>query len=109
MLCCTTSKEITGRADDFFIENDYNTGLELVKQSDCFTCHKIKEKFIGPSFYDIAGRYERVSESVVEKLSNKIRIGGGGSWGSVPMAPHPSKTKEEADAIAKYILLTKYR
>ena len=106
---CTPSKEITERADTIFTESDYNMGLELVKQSDCFTCHKINERNIGPAFRDIANKYERISESVIEKLSNKIRNGGSGSWGTVPMAPHSRHSKSETEAMIKYILLTKYK
>ena len=100
---------MTERADNLFTEADYKTGLELVKESDCLTCHKIRERNIGPSWHDIANKYERVSEPVIEKLSNKIRKGGSGSWGQIPMAPHSRHSKEETDAMIKYILLTKYK
>jgi cytochrome c len=107
--CCLSTKEVQERADNLFTEDDYNAGFELVQQSDCRTCHQLKEKNIGPPFLAIAIRYEKVTVSVFEKLSNRIRNGGVGTWGEIPMPWHPSVTKEKADAITKYILLIKYK
>ena len=43
---------------------DYDAGLELVAKSDCFTCHKLREKLIGPSYDDVAKKYPNTSENV---------------------------------------------
>ena len=69
------------------------------------TRNKEVERFIGPSWTDIANKYYNVSDSIRSRLSEKIRIGGSGSWGSVPMAPHPGLSKANADSIINYILL----
>jgi|SRR5215204_1679320 len=107
-LSCRSSKNVVNKPATSSVEIDYSDGLGLISKSDCFTCHKTKEKFIGPSFFDIANKYKNASDSMIEKLSNKIIIGGPGSWGTVPMAPHPQKSQEEATAIVKFIL-TKYK
>jgi cytochrome c len=83
---------------------DYKKGLELVAKSDCWSCHKINEPSIGPSYSDIAARYEPTPANL-ELLADKIINGGKGVWGEVPMNPHPSISKDDAIAITKYVLL----
>ena len=107
-LSCTSSKNVINKPATSSVNIDDSDGLGLISRSDCFTCHKANEKFIGPSFSDIANKYQNASDSMIEKLSNKIINGGPGSWGTVPMAPHPQKSHEEATIIVKFIL-TKYK
>lgn len=78
------------------------TGLELIKQNDCITCHSFTEKLVAPSFGDIAGRYAATQENVTT-LSKKIIKGGGGSWSELPMTPHPTLSEQDAEIIMKYI------
>jgi len=79
--------------------------LTIISKSDCRTCHKETERFIGPSWSDVAKRYHNASDSIKMKVSEKIRIGGFGPWGQTPMPPHPGLSKANADSIIKYILL----
>ena len=95
-------------ADKLFSKDDYDKGFGLVKQNDCFTCHKIDEKNIGPSFISVSEKYKQVTMFDVEKLAAKIRSGGNGIWGEIPMTSHSNLSKNEAIQIVKYILLTKY-
>ena len=85
---------------------DYQKGLEIASKSDCFTCHKIDEKNIGPAWRDVANKYAG-QDTAVDYLAKKIIAGGSGVWGEVPMASHPAFTKEEAETVAKYVLLLK--
>jgi cytochrome c len=85
---------------------DYQKGLALVGKSDCLTCHKVDEKNIGPSYRDVAAKYENTDENV-KMLAGKIIKGGSGVWGAIPMTPHPALSQEDAEALAKYVLLLK--
>lgn len=85
---------------------DYDKGLAIEVTQNCNTCHKIDEKLIGPSYKDIANKYEN-SEATVAMLSKKVIEGGQGVWGEVPMAAHPELPEEDAKAIVKYILTFK--
>lgn len=85
---------------------DYAPGLALVEKSDCPSCHKISEIFVGPSYVAIAGKYESTPENI-SLLTNKILKGGQGVWGQVPMLAHPTLSKEEAEKMVRYILLLK--
>ena len=85
---------------------DYKKGVDIVAKSDCFTCHKIDEKNIGPAWRDVAAKYAD-SANAVAYLSHKIINGGSGVWGQVPMAAHPTMSQEDAESLAKYVLLLK--
>lgn len=85
---------------------DYKIGLELVAKSDCWSCHKVSETAIGPSYKDVAAKYEP-TQANYELLAGKIIKGGTGVWGQVPMNPHPDISTEDAIAMTKYILLLK--
>ncbi len=79
----------------------------MIRKSDCVTCHKFSERLVGPSFSAIADKYFADSSAAVTKLTGKILNGGSGSWGALPMTPHPSMSRDEALLIVKYILSLK--
>lgn len=84
-------------------QEDYDKGLALVASSDCLTCHKLAEKFIGPSYKDVSNRYTAHPDTL-DRLATKIIKGGMGNWGQVPMTPHPTLSKEDAVQMVKYVL-----
>jgi cytochrome c len=81
-------------------------GLELIGASDCTGCHAIDKKVIGPAYQDVAQKYEN-SPAVIDTLVNKVRNGGQGNWGTIPMAPHPNLSEEDAREMVKYIMSLK--
>jgi len=83
---------------------DYQKGLALVQTNDCLTCHTVASPSTGPAFAEIAKKYH---ESDVSTLADKVIAGGSGVWGQVPMTPHPTLSKADAEQIVKYILLLK--
>ncbi len=85
---------------------DSLAGLELTAKSDCLTCHKISERLVGPSYKEIANKYE-MNDRNVAKLSEKIINGGPGVWGQIPMVPHPQMSRDTARLIVKFILSLK--
>lgn len=78
----------------------------LIGQSDCVGCHAKDTKVIGPSYVDIAAKYEATAENI-ETLSGRILLGSKGIWGTVPMTGHPSLSQEDAQEMVKYILSLK--
>lgn len=79
-------------------------GATLIAKSDCLGCHKEHEKLIGPAYADVAKKY---SSDDVDKLADKIIKGGAGSFGDIPMTPHPSLSVDDAREMVKYILTIK--
>lgn len=88
---------------------DYQKGLELIGQSDCFTCHSVTgDRIQGPTYEEVANRYSGRPDTVVNYLAKKIITGGAGNWAETPlMTPHPTLSEEDAMAMVKYILLLK--
>ena len=80
-------------------------GKSLIEGSDCLGCHKLDEKMIGPSYKEVASKYENTPENV-EMLVDKIIKGSSGVWGDVPMPAH-GFSKENAKFMAQYILSSK--
>ena len=76
---------------------------ELYKTKNCFACHRIDRTTLGPSFRTIAAKYVEDKGADV-KLATKIREGGVGVWGQVPMPPQPQVTEAEALTLARWIL-----
>jgi cytochrome c len=91
---------------DFTKNPDYQKGLELVSKSNCFTCHKIDEKLIGPPYREIANKYSN-TDAVVSDLAGKTIKGSVGVWGTVPMPPRADLSEDDAKAMVRYILLLK--
>jgi len=81
-------------------------GAELISKSDCLTCHKVDMKVVGPSYKEVAAKYE-ATDANIEMLASKVIAGGSGHWGEVPMQAHPNVSKEDATEMVKYILSLK--
>lgn len=82
-------------------------GLKDAKASDCFACHAIDHKVVGPAYVDVAKRYAGQGPAAVDKLVDKIIKGGAGDWGSIAMTPHPDLGRDKARAIVDWILTLK--
>ncbi|WP_379969579.1 c-type cytochrome [Epilithonimonas sp. UC225_85] len=80
-------------------------GKLLVEGSDCLGCHQLNERMIGPSYKEVADKYENTPENV-EMLADKIIKGSSGVWGDVPMPAH-GFSKENAKFMVQYILSSK--
>ncbi len=81
----------------------YVKGAQLISASDCLGCHKEDQRLVGPSYQEIAKKYE-ANENDVNYLAGKIIKGGSGVWGEVPMSPHPAVSENDAKEMANYIL-----
>ncbi len=79
-------------------------GLDLAAKSDCFTCHKLNETSVGPSYAAVAAKYKGQMPGIADTLAGKILKGGAGVWGTVPMTPHPTMSKEDAKSMVAYIM-----
>jgi cytochrome c len=76
---------------------------ELAQQKNCLACHAADKKLVGPSYKDIAAKYKGDKDAAA-KLAKKIREGGVGVWGQVPMPANPQVNEQEAASLAKWVL-----
>lgn len=78
---------------------------QLARQKGCMACHDMKAKKVGPSYADIAKKYAGKADAV-DYLAGRIKKGGAGVWGSVPMPPQ-NVSDAEAKELAKWIMSVK--
>lgn len=82
-------------------------GRALAQKNNCFSCHMIEKKLVGPAWKDIAAKY-RGQKDAEAKLAAKVAKGGSGVWGSVPMPPNAPKVSEnDIKALVQFILALK--
>lgn len=79
---------------------------DLAKQKACLACHQIDKKLVGPAYKDIAVKY-KADKDAEKKLAAKVRAGGTGVWGQIPMPANPSVSEAEAATLVKWILAMK--
>lgn len=72
------------------------TADEAMGKAGCMACHAKDKKQVGPSFKDIAARYKGQANAV-DALVAKVRAGGKGVYGPIPMPPHPPEKIGDAD------------
>ena len=72
--------------------------------SDCFACHAVDHKLVGPSYQAVAERYAGKGDDTVATLVKKIKKGGYGNWGEVPMTAHPSLSDADITEMVHWIL-----
>lgn len=68
--------------------------LKLARANACMACHGVDNRLVGPSFREIAQRYQG-KDGAVDYLAGKIKQGGQGVWGGIPM---PAQALPESDA-----------
>ena len=78
----------------------------LLKKHNCTACHAIDKKVVGPAYKDVAKKYASDGNAVAN-LAKKIKAGGSGVWGPIPMPPHPQVSDADALTLAKYVLTVK--
>lgn len=81
-------------------------GRKLIEGADCLTCHKVNEKMIGPSYEEVAAKYEKTPENI-SLLAERIVKGSTGIWGTTPMTPHPGMSEENAKKMVEYVFSLK--
>ncbi len=80
-----------------------DAGEDLLKQSGCTACHAIDRRLVGPPYIEVAAKY-RGDAGAAAKLAEKVRKGGSGTWGQVPMPPNPKLSDADLKSLVAYIL-----
>ena len=71
----------------------------LAKSKNCLACHSVDKKLVGPAYKDVAAKYKGDS-SAPAKLAAKVKAGGKGVWGEMPMPPNNVTDAEAAKLVA---------
>ena len=82
------------------------SGEDLLKKNGCTACHAIDKKVIGPAYKEVAEKY-RSDAGAAAKLQDKVKKGGSGVWGPVPMPPNTQVSDADIKAMVAYVLALK--
>lgn len=77
--------------------------LDLAKKSNCMSCHTVDKKLVGPAYKDVAAKYAGKADAV-KTLSAKVKAGGKGNWGEIPMPPNANVKDADIETLVKWIL-----
>ncbi len=77
----------------------------LAKAKNCMACHQVDKKVVGPSYKEVAAKYKGDAKAPA-MLAAKVKAGGKGTWGAVPMPPN-NVTEEEAKKLVAWVLALK--
>ena len=74
---------------------------DLATKSGCMACHQVEKKVVGPAYAEVAKKYKPADEA---KLVAKVKAGGSGVWGAIPMPPNAAVKDEDVKTLVKWIL-----
>ena len=83
-----------------------NDGLALAQKNSCLACHQVDKKVVGPAYKDVAAKYKG-DKTAEAKLVKKVKEGGKGVWGEIPMPPNAQVKDEDIKTIVHWILSLK--
>lgn len=93
-------------ASSLFAAGTASANEELAKKSACTACHAVGTKLVGPAYKDVAAKYKGQKDAEA-KLFEKVKKGGVGTWGQVPMPPNAAVKDDDIKTLVKWILATK--
>ena len=78
----------------------------LAKKHNCLACHEVNKKLVGPTYKEVAAKY-RGQKDALARLSEKVKKGGQGAWGPVPMPPNAAVPDADIQTLVSWILTLK--
>ena len=78
-------------------------GQALAQAKGCMACHQVAVRVVGPAYKDVAAKYKGQADATA-KLAVKVKAGGVGTWGPIPMPPQPTLTDEEVNTLVAWVL-----
>jgi cytochrome c len=97
------ARELTARALATVTPPAPTGGMALATRHACVSCHARDQRLVGPSFQEIAKKYHGVGDAAAA-LVRKMKAGGAGTWGAVPMPPQAHVADADLQALARWIL-----
>ena len=77
--------------------------MAIARSNACMGCHAIDRKLVGPSFQQIAEKYKGDPQANA-KLEKKVKGGGAGVWGPIPMPSHPRMSDADIETVVAWVL-----
>jgi cytochrome c len=77
--------------------------LALAQKNACMACHGVDKKIVGPAYKEVAKKYAG-DKTAKAKLMAKVKAGGKGVWGEIPMPPNPQVKDDDLKKIVEWVL-----
>jgi cytochrome c len=77
--------------------------LALAQKSGCTACHAVDKKIVGPAYKEVAAKYKG-DKGAAAKLEDKVKKGGAGVWGQVPMPPNTQVSDADIKKLVAWVL-----
>ena len=78
----------------------------MMKKDGCAACHAVDKKIVGPAYQEVAAKYKGDKDAVA-KLTKKVKEGGSGVWGAIPMPPNATTPEADIKELVTWILTLK--
>lgn len=75
----------------------------LASKSACMACHAVERKLVGPSYKDVAAKHKGDADALA-KVAARIKSGGSGVYGPIPMPAQPNLKDDELKLLAAWVL-----
>ena len=75
----------------------------LAQAKGCMACHQVATKVVGPAYKDVAAKYKDQADATAV-LAAKVKAGGVGTWGQIPMPPQPTLSDDEINTLVAWVL-----
>ena len=82
---------------------DTPRGLAIARGNACMGCHAVDRKLVGPSFQQVAEKYKG-NAGAPAILARKVKDGGSGVWGAIPMPAHPAMSDADIRTVIDWVL-----
>lgn len=90
-------------AGTLFMAGTASADQALAQKSGCLACHSVDKKVLGPSYKDVAAKYKG-DKGAEAKLVEKVKNGGSGTWGPMPMPANKQVKDEDIKTLVKWVL-----
>ena len=80
--------------------------LAMAQKYACTACHAVDKKLVGPAYKDVAAKYKGDAKAQAA-LEEKVKKGGVGVWGQVPMPPNSSVPDADVKKLVQWVLSQK--
>jgi len=85
---------------------DPKSAEAMMQKDGCAACHGVDKKIVGPAYVDVAAKY-RGDKDALAKLAQKVKSGGSGIWGPIPMPPNAQVSDADVKSLVGWILTLK--
>ncbi|HXX83814.1 MAG TPA: c-type cytochrome [Casimicrobiaceae bacterium] len=85
---------------------DAKAAEAMMAKDGCVACHGVDKKIVGPAFFDVSAKYKG-DAGALAKLTQKVKAGGSGVWGQIPMPPNSQVPDDDIKALVSWVLTLK--